>query len=54
MEFIIGKFKTINITLVDGKHLYTMFRSTFLEMVRLDATAVYGVDDVLEASYRDE
>ena len=39
-----------SITLVDGKAEYTMFRST--SDGTSDATAVYGVDDVLEASYR--
>ena len=39
-----------SITLVDGKAEYTMFRST--GDGTSDATAVYGVDDVLEASYR--
>ena len=39
-----------NITLVDGQATYTMFRST--DDGTSDATAVYGVDDILEASYR--
>jgi len=39
-----------SITLVDGQSVYTMFRST--SDGTSDATAVYGVDDVLEASYR--
>ena len=39
-----------NITLVDGQATYTMYRST--GDGTSDATAVYGVDDVLEASYR--
>jgi hypothetical protein len=39
-----------SITLVDGQSTYTMFRST--ADGTSDATAVYGVDDVLEASYR--
>jgi len=39
-----------SITLVDGQATYTMFRST--ADGTSDATAVYGVDDVLEASYR--
>ena len=39
-----------SITLVDGQATYTMFRST--SDGTSDATAVYGVDDVLEASYR--
>ena len=39
-----------SITLVDGQATYTMFRST--GDGTSDATAVYGVDDVLEASYR--
>ena len=37
-------------TLVDGQAVYTMFRST--ADGTSDATAVYGVDDVLEAVYR--
>ena len=40
-----------SITLVDGQATYTMFRST--GDGTSDATAVYGVDDVLEASFRD-
>tara|TARA_B110000977_G_scaffold154970_1_gene197050 strand:- start:177 stop:905 length:729 start_codon:yes stop_codon:yes gene_type:complete len=39
-----------SITLVDGQAVYTMFRST--DDGDSSATAVYGVDDVLEASYR--
>ena len=39
-----------NITLVANQATYTMFRST--GDGTSDATAVYGVDDVLEASYR--
>ena len=39
-----------SITLVDGQAEYTMFRST--GDGTSDATAVYGVDDVLEAVYR--
>ena len=39
-----------DITLVNGQSVYTMFRST--SDGTSDATAVYGVDDVLEASYR--
>jgi len=39
-----------SITLVDGQSTYTMYRST--SDGTSDATAVYGVDDVLEASYR--
>ena len=39
-----------SITLVDGQAEYTMFRST--GDGTSSATAVYGVDDVLEASYR--
>ena len=39
-----------NITLVADQKEYTMFRST--GDGTSDATAVYGVDDVLEASYR--
>ena len=43
-----------NITLVNGQSVYTMFRSTddVPQGVTPDATAVYGVEDVLEASYR--
>ena len=40
-----------NITLVNGQAVYTMFRSA--ADGASDATAVFGVDDVLEASYRD-
>ena len=43
--------KNNSITLVDGQSEYTMFRST--SDGTSDATAVYGVDDILEASYRD-
>jgi hypothetical protein len=39
-----------SITLVDGQSEYTMYRST--GDGTSDATAVYGVDDVLEAAYR--
>ena len=39
-----------NITLVNGQAEYTMFRST--SDGTSSTTAVYGVDDVLEASYR--
>ena len=39
-----------SITLVNGQAVYTMYRST--SDGTSDATAVYGVDDVLEASYR--
>jgi len=39
-----------NITLVANQNTYTMYRST--TDGTSDATAVYGVDDVLEASYR--
>ena len=39
-----------SITLVDGQNTYTMYRST--ADGTSDATAVYGVDDILEASYR--
>ena len=39
-----------SITLVDGQAVYTMYRST--TDGTSDSTAVYGVDDVLEASYR--
>jgi len=39
-----------SITLVDGQNTYTMYRST--SDGTSDATAVYGVDDILESSYR--
>ena len=39
-----------SITLVNNKSVYTMYRST--SDGTSDATAVYGVDDILEASYR--
>tara|TARA_R100000664_G_scaffold11820_1_gene19081 strand:- start:148 stop:876 length:729 start_codon:yes stop_codon:yes gene_type:complete len=39
-----------DITLVDGQAVYTMFRSS--SDGTSDATAVFGVDDVLEASFR--
>ena len=39
-----------NITLVNNQATYTMFRST--ADGTSSATAVYGVDDILEASYR--
>ena len=39
-----------NITLVNGQAVYTMFRAT--GDGTSDATAVYGVDDILEANYR--
>jgi len=39
-----------SLTLVDGQSVYTMYRST--GDGTSDATAVYGVDDILEASYR--
>jgi len=39
-----------SLTLVDGQSEYTMYRST--SDGTSDATAVYGVDDVLEAVYR--
>jgi len=39
-----------DITLVSGQKTYTMFRDS--TDGTSDATAVYGVDDVLEASYR--
>ena len=39
-----------NLTLVNGQAVYTMFRST--DDGTSDATAVYGVDDILEAVYR--
>jgi len=42
--------KNNSITLVNGQSVYTMFRSP--ADGTSDATAVYGVDDVLEAVYR--
>ena len=39
-----------SITLVDGQATYTMYRST--SDGTSDATAIYGVDDILEAVYR--
>jgi hypothetical protein len=39
-----------SLTLVDGQSVYTMYRST--SDGTSDTTAVYGVDDILEASYR--
>ena len=39
-----------NLTLVNGQNTYTMYRST--SDGTSDTTAVYGVDDVLEAVYR--
>ena len=42
--------KNNNITLIDGQKVYTMYRST--SDGTSDATAVYGVDDILECSYR--
>ena len=39
-----------DITLVDGQAVYTMFRSS--DDGTSDATAVFGVDDILEAVYR--
>ena len=42
--------KNNSITLVDGQSEYTMYRST--ADGTSDATAVYGVDDILEAVYR--
>jgi len=39
-----------NITLVANQNVYTMYRST--SDGASSATAVYGVDDILEASYR--
>ena len=39
-----------NITLVADQSVYTMFRST--SDGTSDATAIYGVDDILEASFR--
>jgi len=42
--------ETNNLTLVSGQATYTMYRST--DDGASDATAIYGVDDILEASYR--
>ena len=42
--------KNNSITLVNGQSVYTMFRST--ADGTSDTTAVYGVDDILEAVYR--
>ena len=42
--------KNNSLTLVDGQSEYTMYRST--ADGTSDATAVYGVDDILEAVYR--
>ena len=42
--------KNNSITLVNGQSVYTMFRST--SDGTSSATAVYGVDDILEAVYR--
>jgi hypothetical protein len=42
--------KNNSITLVNGQNLYTMYRSD--SDGTSDATAVYGVDDILECSYR--
>ena len=39
-----------SITLVNNQATYTMFRST--DDGTSDATAIYGVDDILEASFR--
>ena len=39
-----------NLTLVDGQNVYTMYRAA--SDGTSDATAIYGVEDVLEASYR--
>ena len=39
-----------SLTLVDGQATYTMYRSS--TDGTSDATAIYGVDDILEASYR--
>ena len=39
-----------SITLVNGQKVYTMYRSS--SDGASDATAIYGVDDILEASYR--
>jgi len=42
--------KNNNLTLVNNQATYTMYRST--DDGTSDATAVYGVDDILEASFR--
>ena len=42
--------KNNNITLVNAQKTYTMYRSS--DDGTSDATAVYGVDDILECSYR--
>ena len=39
-----------SITLVNNQSVYTMYRST--DDGTSDATAIYGVDDILEAAYR--
>ena len=39
-----------SITLVDGQETYTMYRSS--SDGTSDATSIYGVDDILECSYR--
>ena len=44
------EIKNNSLTLVDGQATYTMYRST--SDGTSDATAIYGVDDILEASYR--
>jgi len=44
------EIKNNSLTLVDGQATYTMYRST--SDGTSDATAVYGVDDILEATYR--
>jgi len=41
-----------DLTLVQGQSVYTMYRST--GDGTSDATAIYGVDDILEASYRND
>ena len=46
------EIKNNNLTLVQGQNVYTMYRSP--EDGTSDANAVYGVDDILEASYRNQ
>jgi hypothetical protein len=46
------EIKNNNLTLVQGQNLYTMYRSP--EDGTSDANAIYGVDDILEASYRNQ
>ena len=46
------EIKNNNLTLVQGQNLYTMYRSP--ADGTSDANAIYGVDDILEASYRNQ